>query len=262
MEKNSEDKTEKKNTGKVGNDVVKNLMTILSVLTIFSLIATASADVNEYVHVLNNGTELKNDENVPLGTELTIQWNINEKDKDGYIADYNLRMVENPDSNRASYTLLNYLSDNAHESSVSGLTVSSSYLLRTNDFGTGKGYRVLMGQYVYCDNCGIPNGGNSGQHKIMPKLESVKFNIVEEGVENSLSVIPDVALLGYGGHWTFGTSGCDRLRVLNELLSKAKPGSIEEKVILYKLKSVVDEYRMTSDEMESYCTLRGYIFST
>jgi hypothetical protein len=263
MEKNNKHKTEKKNTGKVGTDIVRNLVTMLSVvLAIFSLMAMASAGANEYVHILNNGIELKNNESVPVGTELMIQWNLDEKDKDGYVIDYNLRMAQSPDSNKASITLFNYLSDNVHESLVNGSTVSSSYLVKTDDLGTGKGYRVLIGQYVYCDNCGIRNSGNSGQHKIVPKLESVKFNIVEEGTESSLSVVPDVALQGYGGYWTFGTCGCDKLRILNGLLGKAKPGSIEEKVIIYKLKLVVDDYRMTSDEMHMYCALRGYIFST
>jgi hypothetical protein len=261
VEKNNKNKTEMKNTGKVGKDIIKNLMIMLSVLTIFSLITTASAGVDEYVHVLNNGTELKNNESVPLGTELTIQWNLSQKDQDGYIADYNLRMAENLDSNKASVTLLNYLSDNTHESLVNGFATSSSYLVKTDSFGTGKGYRVLIGQYVYCANCGIPNGGNSGQHKIVPKLESVKFDIVDNGQENSLSVIPDIALQGYGGRWIFGTCVCDRLRILNELIGKAKSGSIEESVILYKLKLTLDEYKMTSDEMKNYCKLRGYVYS-
>jgi hypothetical protein len=258
VEKNNKNRVKK--TGEVGKDIIKNLLVMMSVLTIFSLFTAASASVDEYVHVLNNGTELKNNESVLFGTELTIQWNVSQKDKDGYVADYNLRIAENPESNKASITLLNYISDNSRESLVNGPATSSSYLIKTDRLGIGKGYRVLIGQYVYCSNCGIPNSKNSGQHKIVPKLESVKFNIVEAGTE-SPSVIPDVAFQGYGGRWIFGTSGCDRLRILNELHSKAKPESIDEKVILYKLKLTVDDYKMTSDDMKNYCTLRGYISS-
>lgn len=237
---------------------IRNILSILVAFLFF--IAPVVANEGQKITFVVNGEKLDNDTNVTIGSNISIHWELNNKDENNlYTNDYILKLRDNSDNE--TRIMHNYVDNSGYD------------ILNTGNLILGKSYQLLIGKYIYCWDCEIPNIGNNGHHHIEPMLESTRFNIVLRDYKTETKVSNSTVQHDQ----FFGKCDCDRVRILRSFLNNTNgkthsPGAtlhLDSNTVVVRsnntsgmsarLDSIVRGYNLnTIGEAVTYCSNRNF----